>query len=111
MILITLILHLFKRATKKLIGRSEGLLIDFDVEGHQKNIQVFTTRPDTIYGVSFMTLAPEHHIVQQITTDKYKSEVLSYLDIISRKTKERGNLMQEIQQVFLRCLRFESDKQ
>ena len=76
-----------KEQQRNWIGRSEGLLIDFDVEGHQKNIQVFTTRPDTIYGVSFMTLAPEHHIVQQITTDKYKSEVLSYLDIISKKNE------------------------
>ena len=76
-----------KEQQRNWIGRSEGLLIDFDVEGHQKNIQVFTTRPDTIYGVSFMTLAPEHHIVQQITTDKYKSEVLSYLDTISKKNE------------------------
>ena len=76
-----------KEQQRNWIGRSEGLLIDFDVEGHQKNIQVFTTRPDTIYGVSFMTLAPEHHIVQQITTDKYRSEVLSYLDTISKKNE------------------------
>ena len=76
-----------KEQQRNWIGRSEGLLIDFDVEGHQKNIQVFTTRPDTIYGVSFLTLAPEHHIVQQITTDKYKSEVLSYLDTISKKNE------------------------
>ena len=76
-----------KEQQRNWIGRSEGLLIDFDVEGHQKNIQVFTTRPDTIYGVSFMTLAPEHHIVQQITTDKYKSEVQSYLDTISKKNE------------------------
>ena len=76
-----------KEQQRNWIGRSEGLLIDFDVEGHQKNIQVFTTRPDTIYGVSFMTLAPEHHIVQQITTDKHKNEVLSYLDTISKKNE------------------------
>ena len=76
-----------KEQQRNWIGRSEGLLIDFKIEGQQQNIQVFTTRPDTIYGVSFMTLAPEHYLVQQITTDKYRSDVLSYLDIVSKKNE------------------------
>ena len=76
-----------KEQQRNWIGRSEGLLIDFEIEGQQQNIQVFTTRPDTIYGVSFMTLAPEHYLVQQITTDKYRSDVLSYLDTVSKKNE------------------------
>ncbi len=54
------------------IGRSEGAMVTFDVDGHDANIEVFTTRPDTIFGVSFMTLAPEHELVSKITTKAQK---------------------------------------
>ncbi|MEX1192416.1 MAG: class I tRNA ligase family protein [Brumimicrobium sp.] len=61
------------------IGKSVGASVDFKVEEHEnESIEVFTTRPDTIFGVSFMVLAPEHDLVDQITTDEYKSEVEEY---------------------------------
>lgn len=61
------------------IGKSQGASVFFQVENSDDKIEVFTTRPDTIYGVSFMVLAPEHPLVAEITTDEYKSEVESYV--------------------------------
>ena len=61
------------------IGKSQGASVFFQVENSDDKIEVFTTRPDTIYGVSFMVLAPEHPLVAEITTDEYKSEVEAYV--------------------------------
>jgi leucyl-tRNA synthetase len=72
------------------IGRSEGLEVEFglDVPGvDQKSIRVFTTRPDTISGVSFMVLAPEHPLVAQITTPGQRDEVESYVDAARHQTE------------------------
>ncbi|RFC54226.1 leucine--tRNA ligase [Brumimicrobium aurantiacum] len=60
------------------IGKSVGASVNFKVDNHEEEIEVFTTRPDTIYGVSFMVLAPEHELVSQITTQEYKDEVNAY---------------------------------
>ncbi|MDX1651367.1 MAG: class I tRNA ligase family protein [Brumimicrobium sp.] len=60
------------------IGKSVGASVSFAVEGHEESIEVFTTRPDTIFGVSFMVLAPEHELVSKITSDEYKQEVEAY---------------------------------
>ncbi len=69
-----------KEQQRNWIGRSVGASVKFAVEGHPDlNIEVFTTRVDTIYGVSFMVLAPEHDMVADITTAKQKNEVDSYM--------------------------------
>lgn len=61
------------------IGKSVGASVSFGVDGNEnETIEVFTTRPDTIFGVSFMVLAPEHDLVNQITTDEYKEAVEKY---------------------------------
>jgi leucyl-tRNA synthetase len=61
------------------IGKSVGASVRFGVDGNEnETIEVFTTRPDTIFGVSFMVLAPEHDLVNQITTDEYKEAVEKY---------------------------------
>jgi leucyl-tRNA synthetase len=60
------------------IGRSEGASIIFDVEGSPEKIEVFTTRPDTLYGATFMVLAPEHPLVDQITTAGLSGAVRQY---------------------------------
>ncbi|SFT65896.1 leucyl-tRNA synthetase [Lishizhenia tianjinensis] len=60
------------------IGKSTGASVRFALENGAGNIEVFTTRPDTIYGVSFMVLAPEHELVAQITTEEYKEQVEAY---------------------------------
>ena len=69
------------------IGRSQGAMVSFDVDGHDAKIDVFTTRPDTIFGVSFMTLAPEHELVSQITTDAQKAEVEAYIEATAKRSE------------------------
>jgi len=69
------------------IGRSEGAAVRFKVQGHDEEIEVFTTRPDTIYGVSFMVLAPEHPLVNQITTEEFKQGVDHYKKSSALKTE------------------------
>ncbi|RMG64679.1 MAG: leucine--tRNA ligase [Bacteroidetes bacterium] len=61
------------------IGRSEGASIRFGVEGQTDELEVFTTRPDTLYGVTFMVVAPEHSIVDKITTAEQKEAVQAYV--------------------------------
>ena len=72
------------------IGRSEGALVEFKTESGE-NIEVFTTRPDTIFGVSFMVLAPEHDLVSKITTQAQKQEITEYIEYTSRRS-ERDRL-------------------
>jgi leucyl-tRNA synthetase len=60
------------------IGRSEGAEIDFPIKGRPENIRVFTTRPDTIFGATYMVLAPEHPLVDQLVTDPQRDTVRSY---------------------------------
>ncbi|MDC6364210.1 MULTISPECIES: leucine--tRNA ligase [Flavobacteriaceae] len=74
------------------IGRSEGASVTFNVissdsEKSQKIIEVFTTRPDTIFGVSFMTLAPEHDLVAKITTPEQKAEVEAYVEATAKRSE------------------------
>ncbi|NKI31569.1 leucine--tRNA ligase [Croceivirga thetidis] len=69
------------------IGRSEGASVIFGVKDHDEKIEVFTTRPDTIFGVSFMTLAPEHPLVEKITTSEMKAEVNAYVEATSKRSE------------------------
>ena len=75
------------------IGRSEGAMVSFDVitneakKSQQFKIDVFTTRPDTIFGVSFMTLAPEHELVSKITTSEQKEEVEAYVKATAKRSE------------------------
>jgi leucyl-tRNA synthetase len=76
-----------KEVQRNWIGRSEGASVTFAVDGHDAHIEVFTTRPDTIFGVSFMTLAPEHELVTRITTDEYRDAVIAYIEAAKLKTE------------------------
>ncbi|WP_420551819.1 leucine--tRNA ligase [Tenacibaculum aiptasiae] len=69
------------------IGRSQGAMVSFDVENYDAKIDVFTTRPDTIFGVSFMTLAPEHELVAKITTDEQREAVEAYVEATSKRSE------------------------
>ena len=69
------------------IGRSQGAMVSFDVENYDAKIDVFTTRPDTIFGVSFMTLAPEHELVSKIVTDEQKVEVDAYIEATAKRSE------------------------
>jgi leucyl-tRNA synthetase len=68
------------------IGRSEGTEIDFGIDGHEGNVRVFTTRPDTLYGCTYMVLAPEHAMVAKITTPGQRVAVQKYVEDSSRKS-------------------------
>ena len=94
-----------KEQQKNWIGKSEGASIKFKVEnsqnqiaefalnepGRNHEIEVFTTRPDTVFGVSFVTLAPEHELVREITTSEYKEAVEAYIEI-SKNRSERERM-------------------
>ena len=67
------------------VGRSEGAHVDFYTEDSQV-IEVFTTRPDTLWGATFMVLAPEHHLVEGLTTEDKRSEVQTYVENAVRQT-------------------------
>ncbi len=67
------------------IGRSEGAEFAIPVQGHEESFRVFTTRPDTVFGMSFCVLAPEHELVERITTPEQKEAVDAYRELASRK--------------------------
>ena len=69
------------------IGKSEGAEFAFQVKGSEQTFRVFTTRPDTIYGVTFAVLAPEHPLVAEITTPDHKAEVDAYAEQAIRQTE------------------------
>ncbi len=76
-----------KDGQRNWIGKSEGARLTFQVAGSSETFQVFTTRPDTLFGVSFMVLAPEHPLVAQITTAAQKAVVADYLQKASGKSE------------------------
>ncbi|HDB2942702.1 TPA: leucine--tRNA ligase [Staphylococcus aureus] len=83
------------------IGRSEGAKVSFDVDNTEGKVEVFTTRPDTIYGASFLVLSPEHSLVNSITTDEYKEKVKAYQTEASKKSDlERTDLAKDKSGVF-----------
>ena len=92
-----------KEMQRNWIGRSEGAFVDFQVFGHPEKIRVFTTRPDTLFGATYMVLAPEHPLVELIAPDnsvewanieKYRKEISSKSDL------ERTELAKEKSGVF-----------
>lgn len=84
------------------IGRSEGAAIAFDVENSDAQVEVFTTRPDTVYGATFLVLSPEHELVNQITTEDKKEAVEQYQQEAAKKSDlERTGLSKEKSGVFI----------
>ncbi len=83
-----------KSAQKNWIGRSEGAELSFRVSGHDETVKVFTTRPDTIFGATYLVLAPEHPLVATLTTDAQRAAVQGYQDatkkqdLIARKSSK-----------------------
>ena len=76
-----------KESQRNWIGKSEGALVKFGIKGSEDFIEVFTTRPDTIFGVSFVTLAPEHELVSKITTPEQKEAVEAYIEATSKRSE------------------------
>lgn len=78
------------------IGRSEGAEVSFQVDGRGEQIEVFTTRPDTLFGATYVVLAPEHELVEQITTADQKEAVEAYKKQVELKSElERTDLAKE----------------
>ncbi|MEK3769812.1 leucine--tRNA ligase [Paenibacillus sp. FSL R7-0048] len=83
------------------IGKSTGAEVNFNIEGHEANLTVFTTRPDTLFGASYCVLAPEHELVDVITTEAQLAAVAEYREKASRKSDlERTDLAKEKSGVF-----------
>ncbi len=76
-----------KEQQRNWIGKSKGAQVTFKIQGRQGEVEVFTTRPDTIFGVSFMVLAPEHELVAEITTSECREEVEEYIKLSGRRTE------------------------
>ena len=90
-----------KAMQRNWIGKSVGAEIDFKIEGTDKAFTVFTTRADTVFGVSYCVLAPEHKLVEEIVTEGQRSAVEEYLDIVKRKSDlERTDLNKDKTGVF-----------
>ena len=90
-----------KAMQRNWIGKSVGAEIDFKIEGTDKAFTVFTTRADTVFGVSYCVLAPEHKLVEEIVTEGQRAAVEEYLDIVKRKSDlERTDLNKDKSGVF-----------
>ena len=90
-----------KEMQRNWIGRSEGAEVDFQIAGSPEKIRVFTTRPDTLFGATYMVLAPEHKFVDQITTAEQTNAVAHYkTDVAKKSDLERTELAKEKTGVF-----------
>jgi len=85
-----------KKLQQDWIGKSIGADVDFKVDGFDEVIRVFTTRPDTLFGATYMVMAPEHKLVDVITTDEYKEAVKNYrADAAKKSDLDRTDLAKE----------------
>jgi len=85
-----------KKLQRDWIGKSVGADVDFRVDGHDATLRVFTTRPDTLFGATYMVLAPEHPLVDAITTDEHRAAVDAYREQAARKSDlDRTDLAKE----------------
>ena len=90
-----------KEMQRNWIGKSTGADVDFTVDGCEEKIRVYTTRPDTLFGATYMVLAPEHKLVSKITSDEQRSEVEAYIDHAAKMSElERTGLNKEKSGVF-----------
>ncbi len=86
-----------KEAQRNWIGRSEGALVKFKLKAGEGNIEVFTTRPDTLFGVTFVTLAPEHELVESVTPTERREEVMAY--VTTAKNRSERDRMADVKKV------------
>ncbi len=90
-----------KEMQRNWIGRSYGAHVNFKVDGHEDTFTVFTTRADTLFGATYCVLAPEHKLVEKITTDAQRAEVDAYVKLCATKSDlERTELNKEKTGVF-----------
>jgi len=83
------------------IGRSEGANVIFKIDGHPDALEIYTTRPDTLFGATYMVLSPEHPLVEKLTTAEQKQAVTAYIETAARKSDlERTDLAKDKTGVF-----------
>ena len=89
-----------KETQRNWIGRSEGTEVEFNVADSDKHFTIFTTRADTMFGVTFMVLAPESDLVAELTTPDQKEEVEKYLDYVKKRTERDRQMDHKVTGVF-----------
>ncbi len=89
-----------KETQRNWIGRSEGAEMQFRIDGSEETFTIFTTRADTIFGVTFMVLAPESELVGRMTTDAQRAEVEAYLDATKKRTERERIADRKVTGVF-----------
>ena len=89
-----------KEIQKNWIGKSNGVLLNFKTEEHERYIEVFTTRPDTVFGVTFLVLAPEHRLVSDLTIPEQKDKVNQYIRKSKAKSERARQSYKQVSGVF-----------
>ena len=89
-----------KETQRNWIGRSQGAEMRFDIADSDISLEIFTTRADTVFGVTFMVLAPESKYVQMVTTPEQKAAVDAYLDEVKHKTERERQIEKKVSGVF-----------
>lgn len=90
-----------KEMQRNWIGRSEGATVEFKLDGFDSSLEVFTTRPDTLFGATYMVIAPEHDLVDSLTTTDQKSAISEYIEKTANKSDlERTDLNKDKSGVF-----------
>jgi len=89
-----------KEIQKNWIGKSKGASVSFMIENSDEKIEVFTTRPDTIFGVNFLVLSPENELVTEITTNEQKQRVEAYVNTTKLKTERDRQIDKNVTGVF-----------
>src|SRR5699024_6318890 len=85
-----------KEMQRNWIGRSEGAEVTFEIDGFSESFDVFTTRPDTLFGATYAVLAPEHPFVKKIVSDEQRAEVEKYVEDVQTKSDlERTDLAKD----------------
>jgi len=90
-----------KQMQRNWIGKSEGANVTFKIDGHSDALEIYTTRPDTLFGATYMVLSPEHPLVEKLTTSGQKQAVTKYIEDAAKKSDlERTDLAKEKTGVF-----------
>ncbi len=89
-----------KEMQRNWIGRSEGASVFFDIEGQEEKLEIYTTRPDTIFGATFMVLAPEHPLLEKLTTASQHEKVEAYVDYVKKRSDIERQQEKKVSGVF-----------
>jgi leucyl-tRNA synthetase len=90
-----------KRQQKAWIGRSEGAEVQFQIDGMEEKLEVYTTRPDTLFGATYMVVAPEHFLLEKLVIPEKKEEVKAYIEAAAKKSDlDRTDLAKDKSGVF-----------